>query len=163
MADEPVASEQQPPQQQFLMQRIYIKDVSFESPSTPLLFKKQWQPKISVDLNTKGEAIDDQGNFEVVLTITITAKLEEETAFLIELQQAGIFAILGFEGEQLRRMLATAAPNVLFPYARETIDSICVKGAFPALLLASVSFEARYQPAPQQAQTQADASAEATH
>ena len=89
MADEPVASEQQPPQQQFLMQRIYIKDLSFESPSTPLLFKKQWQPKISVDLNTKGEAIDDQGNFEVVLTITITAKLEEETAFLIELQQDG--------------------------------------------------------------------------
>ena len=163
MADEPVASEQQPPQQQFLMQRIYIKDVSFESPSTPLLFKKQWQPKISVDLNTKGEAIDDQGNFEVVLTITITAKLEEETAFLIELQQAGIFAILGFESEQLRRMLATAAPNVLFPYARETIDSICVKGGFPALMLAPVSFEALYQQALQQAQTQAAAAAEATH
>ena len=163
MADEPVASEQQPPQQQFLMQRIYIKDLSFESPSTPLLFKKQWQPKISVDLNTKGEAIDDQGNFEVVLTITITAKLEEETAFLIELQQAGIFAILGFEGEQLRRMLATAAPNVLFPYARETIDSICVKGGFPALMLAPVSFEALYQQALQQAQTQAAAAVEATH
>ncbi len=163
MADEPVASEQQPHQQQFLMQSIYIKDLSFESTSTPLLFKKQWQPKINVDLNTKGEAIDDQGNFEVVLTITITAKLEEETAFLIELQQAGIFAILGFESEQLRRMLATAAPNVLFPYARETIDSICVKGGFPALMLAPVSFEALYQQALQQAQTQAAAAAEATH
>ncbi len=163
MADEPVASEQQPPQQQFLMQRIYIKDVSFESPETPLLFKKQWQPKISVDLNTKGEAIDEQGNFEVILTITITAKLEEETAFLIELQQAGIFAILGFEGEQLRRMLATAAPNVLFPYARETLDSICVKGGFPALMLAPVSFEALYQQALQQAQAGADAAAAAPH
>lgn len=163
MADEPVASEQQPPQQQFLMQRIYIKDVSFESPATPLLFKKQWQPKISVDLNTKGEAIDEQGNFEVILTITITAKLEEETAFLIELQQAGIFAILGFEGEQLRRMLATAAPNVLFPYARETLDSICVKGGFPALMLAPVSFEALYQQALQQAQAGADAAAAAPH
>ena len=161
MADEPVVSEQQPPQQQFLMQRIYIKDLSFESPATPHLFKKQWQPQISVDLNTKGEAIDEQGNFEVVLTITITAKLEEETAFLIELQQAGIFAIIGFEGEQLRRMLATAAPNVLFPYARETIDSTCVKGGFPALMLAPVSFEALYQQTLQQVQIQADADAAA--
>jgi preprotein translocase subunit SecB len=162
MADEEVANQEQP-QQQFSMQRIYIKDLSFESPSTPQLFKKQWQPQVSVDLNTKSDAIDDQGNFEVVLTLTITAKIEEETAFLIELQQAGIFYIKGFEGEPLRRILATAAPNVLFPYARETIDSVCVKGAFPALMLAPVSFEALYQQAVAQAQAAPNGGAEATH
>ena len=77
MADEQVATTEQPPQQQFLMQRIYIKDLSFESPSTPQLFKKQWQPKITVDLNTKGDAIDDQGNFEDVRTITMISKGED--------------------------------------------------------------------------------------
>ncbi len=156
MAEEQAANQQQP-QQQFAMQRIYNKDLSFESPATPGIFKKQWQPKINVDLNTKSDKIDDQGNFEVVLTITITAKVEEETAFLVEIQQAGIFFITGFEGENLRRILGTAAPNILFPYARETIDSVCVKGGFPPLMLAPVNFDALYQQALAQAQNQATA------
>jgi len=154
-----MADEQAAPQQQFTIQRIYTKDLSFESPSTPAVFKKQWQPKVSVDLNTKSTAIDAEGNFEVVLSVTITAKLEEETAFLIEVQQAGIFFVKGFEGEDLRRILSTVAPTVLFPYARETIDSLCVKGAFPAIVLAPVSFEALYQ----QALAQAGAATAATH
>lgn len=149
--------------QQFTLQRIYIKDMSFEAPSTPAVFRKQWQPKLNVDLNTKSNAIDSEGNFEVVLSITITAKLEEETAFLIEVQQAGIFTARGFEGEDLRRVLGTAAPNVLFPYARENIDSICVKGAFPPILLAPVNFDAVYQQALLQAQAAAQGSAPATH
>ena len=99
MAEEQAAQQQQ----QFTVQRIYTKDLSFESPSTPAVFKKQWQPKVTVELNTKSEAIDAQGNFEVVLSITITAKIEDETAFLIEVQQAGIFYVRGFEGEDLRR------------------------------------------------------------
>jgi preprotein translocase subunit SecB len=136
------------------MQRIYIKDMSFESPSTPGVFKKQWQPQVSVDLNTKSTKLDEEGNFEVVLSITITAKIEEETAFLIEVQQAGIFLVKGFEGEDLRRILATAAPNILFPYARESIDTACVKGAFPALMLAPVNFEALYQQAVAQSQAE---------
>ena len=131
MADEQV-------QQQFAMQRIYTKDISFESPATPGVFKKQWQPAVNVDLNTKSEKIDDSGNYEVVLSITITAKVDEETAFLVEVQQAGIFLIAGIEGEDLRRVLGTAAPNILFPYARESIDSLCVKGGFPAVMLAPV-------------------------
>ena len=134
------------------MQRIYTKDLSFESPATPAVFRKQWQPKVSVDLNTKNTSIDTEGNFEVVLSITITAKIDDDTAFLIEVQQAGIFFIKGFEGEELRRILATAAPNVLFPYARETIDGLCVKGAFPAIMLAPVNFEAVYHQAMAQAQ-----------
>jgi preprotein translocase subunit SecB len=153
MAEEQAANQQQP-QQQFAMQRIYNKDLSFESPATPGIFKKQWQPKVNVDLNTKSDKIDDQGNFEVVLTITITAKVEEETAFLVEIQQAGIFFINGFEGENLRRILGTAAPNILFPYARETIDSVCVKGGFPPVMLAPVNFDALYQQALAQAQNQ---------
>jgi preprotein translocase subunit SecB len=137
------------------MQRIYNKDISFESPSTPAIFKKQWQPQVSVDLNTKSDKVDEQGNFEVVLTITITAKIEEETAFLVEVQQAGIFMIAGFEGEDLRRILGTAAPNILFPYARENIDSLCVKGGFPPVMLAPVNFDALYQQALAQAQAKA--------
>ena len=159
MADEQAAVNQQ----QFSVQRIYTKDLSFESPSTPGVFKKQWQPKVNVDLNTKSSAIDEEGNFEVVLAITITAKIEEETAFLIEVHQAGIFFIKGFEGEDLRRILGTAAPNVLFPYARETIDSLCVKGAFPAVMLAPVNFEAVYQQALAQAQNAESGGSEATH
>ncbi len=102
MADEQAVKPEEQ-QQQFAMQRIYTKDLSFESPSTPEIFKKQWQPQVNVDLNTKSDKIDEEGNFEVVLTVTITAKVEDHTAFLIEVQQAGIFFIKGFEGENLRR------------------------------------------------------------
>ena len=155
MAEEQAAGTQEAPQQQFAMQRIYSKDLSFESPATPDVFKKQWQPKVNVDLNTKSDKIDEEGNFEVVLTITITAKIEEETAFLVEVQQAGIFFITGFEGEDLRRILGTAAPNILFPYAREAIDSVCVKGGFPPVMLAPVNFDALYQQALAQSQAEA--------
>ena len=153
MAEEQAANQQQQVEQQFAVQRIYTKDLSFESPATPEVFKKQWQPQVSVDLNTKSSAIDSEGNYEVVLSLTITAKVEEETAFLIEVQQAGIFFVSGIEGDDLRRILATAAPNILFPYARETIDSACVKGAFPALMIAPVNFDAIYQQAQVQAQS----------
>ncbi len=161
MADEQAAAAQEnPQQQQFAMQRIYNKDVSFESPATPDVFRKQWQPKINVDLNTKSNAIDEEGNYEVVLTITLTAKIDEETAFLVEVQQAGIFYITGFEGENLRRLLGTAAPNVLFPYARENIDSLVVKGGFPAIMLSPVNFDALYQQAVAQAESRAQQPAE---
>lgn len=164
MADEEAqaaGSAQEQPQQQFAMQRIYTKDVSFESPGTPGVFRKQWQPQVNVDLNTKSEKIDDLGNYEAVLTITLTAKIEEETAFLVEVQQAGIFMITGIEGENLRRVLATAAPTILFPYARENIDSLCVKGGFPAVMLAPVNFEGLYQQAVAKSQEEAAAAAAA--
>jgi preprotein translocase subunit SecB len=165
MAEEQAANQQQQVEQQFAVQRIYTKDLSFESPATPEVFKKQWQPQVSVDLNTKNSAIDTEGNYEVVLSLTITAKVEEETAFLIEVQQAGIFFVSGIEGDDLRRILATAAPNILFPYARETIDSVCVKGAFPALMIAPVNFDAVYERALTQAQAQdsPEGGAAATH
>jgi preprotein translocase subunit SecB len=167
MAEEDaVATQEEQPQQQFVMQRIYAKDLSFESPSSPDIFKKQWQPKVNVELNTKSDKVDDQGNFEVVLTVTITSKVEEETAFLVEVQQAGIFFVSGIEGDDLRRLLGTGAPNILFPYARENIDSLCVKGGFPPVMLAPVNFDALFQQAlAQQSQNEAAGGGEevATH
>ncbi len=159
MADEDIgAAAAQPPEQQFAMQRIYTKDLSFESPTTPDVFKKPYQPKVNVDLNTRSNAVDEEGNFEVVLTITATAKIDDDTAFLVEVQQAGIFFIAGFDAEQLRRILGTAAPNILFPYARETIDSLVVKGGFPPIMLAPVNFDALFEQAmAQAAQQQAEA------
>lgn len=152
MADEQAANAQQAGQQ-FAIQKIYTKDLSFEAPGTPAIFRKQWQPQVSIDVNTRSSAVDDEGNFEVVLTLTVTAKMEDETAFLIEVQQAGIFLVKGLEGEDIRRLLGTAAPTMLFPYARETIDNTCVRGSFPPLTLAPINFEAVYQ----RAQTQAEA------
>jgi preprotein translocase subunit SecB len=166
MADEQQAASQEQPQQQFVMQRIYNKDISFESPATPAIFRKQWQPKVNVDLNTRSNPIDEQGNFEVVLSITLTAKVDEETAFLVEVQQAGIFLITGFNQDETRQILGTAAPNVLFPYARENIDSLVVKGGFPPVMLAPVNFEALYQQAMARAaeeSQQAAAEQPATH
>ena len=162
MADEQAAAQEQAPQQQFTLQRIYTKDVSFESPSTPKIFRQNWQPNVNVDLNTKSSRIDEEGNFEVVLTLTVTAKVEEDTAFLVEVQQAGIFYVVGIEGEPLRQVLATVGPNILFPYARENIDSLVVKGGFPALMLAPVNFDALYRQAlAQQAAQEGGAAVEA--
>lgn len=143
-------------QQQFVLQRVFLKDLSFESPGGPNIFRKEYKPQVNVDLRTTSNNIEGD-NFEVVLTITITAKLEEETAFLCEVQQAGIFFVSGLQGEEMRRILAIYCPNVLFPYARETIDNVVTKGTFPALMLAQINFEALYVQALQQAQQQAAA------
>ena len=150
------AQEGQGAQQQFLTQRLYIKDVSFESPASPQVFQKNWKPQVNVDLNTKTERIDDN-NVEVVLSITITATQDDETAFLVEVHQAGVFLITGVEGENLRRVLSTVCPNILFPYARETIDSLVVKGSFPALMMAPVNFDILYAEALRQAQESGEA------
>ncbi len=140
-------------EQQFVLQRVYLKDLSFESPGAPDIFRKEYKPQVNVDLRTKSNTIEGD-NYEVVLTITITAKLGEETAFLAEVQQAGIFFVRGIEGEELRRILAIFCPNTLFPYARETIDTIVTKGTFPALMMAQINFEALYVQALQQAAQQ---------
>jgi preprotein translocase subunit SecB len=157
--EETEAAAQAPEGPQFMMQRVFLKDLSFESPAAPDVFKKEWKPQMGVDLRTKSGALDDS-NYEVVLTVTVTAKLDDETAFLAEVQQAGIFFISGIEGEELRRILAVICPNMLFPYARETLDSIVTKGTFPALMLAQMNFEALYQQAVQQSQERAESETE---
>lgn len=140
-------------QQQFALQRIYIKDVSFETPQGHEVFRQQWKPRVNLELNTKQTRIDDN-NFEVVLTLSVTATLEEKTAFLVEVQQAGIFFVSGIPDQQLRQVLATVCPNILFPYAREAIDNLVTRGSFPPLMLAPVNFDALYQQALKQAQEQ---------
>ena len=148
MAEEDTAAAQEAAaQQQFVTPRIYTKDVSFESPVTPNVFRQEWKPAVNVDLNTKSSRVDEEGNHEVVLTLTITAKLEDQTAFLVEVQQAGIFFVAGIEGDALRQLLSTVAPTILFPYAREVIDSLVVKGGFPALMIAPVNFDALFRQA----------------
>ncbi|AKH68518.1 protein translocase subunit secB [Spongiibacter sp. IMCC21906] len=149
-------ADQDPAQAKFALKRIYIKDLSFESPAAPLVFTKPWQPKMHVDLNTRSEKIGDS-DYEVVLSVTVTAKLEEETAFLIEVHQGGLFLAEGVEGEQLRQILGIACPNMLFPYVREAVDSAVVKGGFPALALQPVNFEALYRQAQQDAAKQQSA------
>ncbi|MFT4675548.1 MAG: preprotein translocase subunit SecB, partial [Reinekea sp.] len=135
-------TEQQQPQ--FGVQRLYLKDVSFESPNAPGIFRKEWKPQIKLDLNTQTRQLDTDA-YEVVLTLTVSAKIEEETAFLCEVQQAGIFSIGGFPDETRDQMLGAYCPNILFPYAREAVDAAVVKGSFPALMLAPVNFDALYQ------------------
>ncbi|MFT5210749.1 MAG: preprotein translocase subunit SecB [Flavobacterium sp.] len=126
----------------FALQRIYIKDSSFESPKSPDCFRGQWQPKVNMELNSTSKLIDD-GLYEVVLQLTITAKGEdEEVVYLTEVQQGGIFHIQGLSEEALAQTLGAFCPSVLFPYARETVDSLVVKGSFPALMLAPVNFDA---------------------
>ncbi len=157
MADENQEQNQEQPQQQFALQRIYVKDLSFEAPLGAEAFKQQWRPKINLDLNTRHKKLADN-NFEVVLTMTVTAKQEEEAAFLIEIQQAGVFFCKGLEDAALHQVLGSVCPNILFPYARETIDNVVVKGSFPALMLAPVNFDALYQQALAQQQQKKESS-----
>lgn len=140
---------------QFALQRVYIKDLSFESPGAPGVFASEWKPAMNIDLNTRSSRIRDD-DYEVVLTLTVTARHEEETVYLVEVQQAGIFRIKGIEDEDLRRVMATACPNMLFPYAREAIDSTLGRGTFPALMLAPVNFDALFQQALKQAREQGE-------
>ena len=128
---------------QFSLQRIYVRDLSFEAPKSPEIFRQEWTPSVSMDLNTRQKALE--GDFhEVVLTLSVTVKNGEETAFIAEVQQAGIFLIKGLDAESMSHTLGAFCPNILFPYARETLDSLVVRGSFPALMLAPVNFDALY-------------------
>ncbi|RDV26679.1 protein-export chaperone SecB [Alteromonas aestuariivivens] len=126
---------------QFNIQRIYTKDISFESPNAPAIFTKEWKPDVKLDLDTSTHRIDEH-TFEVVLSVTVTASIGEETAFLCEVQQAGIFQIGEMPEPNKAHMLGSFCPNVLFPYAREAISNLVNRGTFPPLNLAPVNFDA---------------------
>ncbi|MBD3639854.1 MAG: protein-export chaperone SecB [Marinobacter sp.] len=130
-------------QPQFALQRIYVKDLSFESPNAPLVFQEQWKPQVNLDLNTSHSKVSDN-QYEVVLSLTVTTKIGEKVAYIVEIQQAGVFLVQGIEGAQLGQMLGAYCPTILFPYARESIDNVVAKGSFPALMLAPVNFDAIY-------------------
>jgi preprotein translocase subunit SecB len=130
---------------QFTIQKLYLKDSSFESPNTPHSFKfTKWEPKI--DLNLTNTQVHIEGDiFEAVLCVTATIKLEEKIAFLIEVHFAGLFSISGFDEAELKYLLGSQAMNALFPYAREVVSDMTVRGGFPPLILSPVNFDALYQ------------------
>jgi preprotein translocase subunit SecB len=130
-------------QGQFGIQKIYLKDLSFETPRSPQIFQEQWSPSVNMDVSNSATALSEK-MFEVVLSVTITVKSAEQNVYLTEVQQAGIFHIEGFPREAVNRILATLCPNILFPFAREVVADLAMRGGFPQLLLAPMNFEALY-------------------
>ena len=128
---------------QFAIQKIYVKDISFETPNSPAVFTEEWKPEINLNLNSESRAIADNV-YEVVLKLTVTATHGDKTAFLVEAQQAGIFTIAGYAEDELKAMLGAFCPGTLYPFARETVADLVQRGGFPPLLLAPINFDALY-------------------
>lgn len=144
----------------FNIQRVYVKDISFECPNSPVIFKQEWAPEVSMDIDTKSTKLEDNV-FEVVLILTTTAKVGEDVAFLCEVQQAGIFSVGQLEDMQMAHCLNAFCPNILFPYAREAVANLVSRGTFPQLNLAPVNFDALFQQAIATKQAEANNQAEA--
>ena len=142
MTDSSAATDQAS-QAQFTVQKIYVKDVSFEAPNTPAIFNEAGQPALNMNLNQKVARLEDDV-FEVVLGITLTCTIEEKNVYLAEIEQAGVFGLAGFDERNLDMMLGTYCPNVLFPYARQAISDLITAGGFPPFYLQPINFEALY-------------------
>ncbi len=151
-------SEQTPQQPRFEIQKIYLKDVSLETPNSPMIFTEQWNGETNLQLNNTSTQLAED-IYEVALTLTVTTKLGDKTAYLVEVKQAGIFTAAGFDADQLGAMLGAYCPNVLFPYAREAISTLAQKGGFPPLWLAPINFDALYLQQLQNQQAQAEQAA----
>jgi preprotein translocase subunit SecB len=128
---------------QLSLQKVYIKDVSFEVPGAPQIFQEQGQPQIQLNLSQQIGALTENV-YEVVLTVTVTCKLAEKTAYLAEVQQAGVFGMSGFDNQNRDAVLATYCPNVLFPYARQIVSDLIQNGGFPPFLMQPINFEALF-------------------
>lgn len=135
------AAAEQAKEQQFGLQKVYLKDTSFETPNSPEIFTEEWKPDVNVELQTGGKLLGENVH-EIVLTVTVTAKLGDKTAYLAEVHQAGVFTMAGFNDDERAHMQGSYCPNILFPYAREALSDIIGKGGFPQLLLAPVNFDA---------------------
>ncbi len=141
---------------QLRLERIYLKDASFESPRSPAVFGEPWKPEFSLDVNTRTARLGEE-RFEVVLAATLKATGDENrTTYIAEIQQAGVFLVTGLTDERLQQVLATVCPATLFPYVRETVDNLVVKGGFPAVHLAPVNFDALFAEAVRRRQAEAD-------
>lgn len=146
----------------FDFQRIYTKDISFETPNSPEVFTLDWKPESSLALNSEVNNLSGD-TFEVTLSVTVTTKLEDKVAYLVEVKQAGIFTLKGFPTEEMGHMLGAYCPNILFPYAREVVSDLVNKGGFPQLLLTPVNFDHLFAQHMQQRQANSEAPSEATH
>ncbi len=139
-------TDQQPQQQAqplFNIEKIYVKDLSVEVPNAPQIFLEREQPQIEMQINTHSGPVE-QDIYQTELTITITAKIKDKSAFLVEVHQAGIFRIQNLPKEALEAALAIGCPNILFPYAREAVSSAVLSAGFPPLMLQPVNFELIY-------------------
>ena len=139
----------------FGIEKIYVKDLSVEVPHAPEIFLEREAPQVEIQLNTSGQGLG--GVYEVVLTVTVTAKAAEKTVFLVEVGQGGIFRLMNVPNEQIEPLLAVACPNILFPYARETVSDAITRAGFAPIVLQPVNFEAMYM---QRLQEQASAPTE---
>lgn len=137
------ATEQAPQAASFSVEKIYTRDVSFESPNAPMVFNEQGQPELSMNLNQRVTQLNETA-FEVILGVTLTCKLGEKTAYLAEVQQAGVFGLAGFEPAALDAMLGAHCPGILYPYARAAISELIGNGGFPPFQLQPINFEALY-------------------
>ena len=143
-------------QPSFGIEKLYLKDLSVEVPNAPQIYLEREAPQVEIQLNTQGQFLGE-GVYEVVLTVTVTAKLPEKTVFLVEAGQAGIFRIVNVPEEQIEPLLAVACPNILFPYARETVSDAVSRAGFAPVILQPVNFEAMYMARLQEEQAAADA------
>lgn len=160
MADQENAAPQDT--REFGIQRIYTKDVSFEAPATPQIFQEEYKPDTNLNLNTQVEKLGEDV-YEVILTVTVTTKIGEKTAYLAEVKQAGIFAVRGFSDQEMGPMMGAYCPNILFPYVREVISDLVTKGSFPQMVLQPVNFDALYGQHQQELAKRAAESSESTH
>jgi preprotein translocase subunit SecB len=134
----------EPNARQFAIKKIYTKDISFESPNSPQIFQEdKWAPEVDVNLSSRSGVIGSDV-YETILSITVTAKVDNKVAYLVEVHQAGQFFIKGLSEEELRELLGSYCPTLLFPFVREVVAGLVVKGGFPQLLLAPVNFEMLY-------------------
>lgn len=142
-------------QPSFGIEKLYVKDLSVEVPNAPHIYLEREAPQVEIQLNTQGQMLGE-GAYEVVLTVTVTAKLEDKTVFLVEVGQGGIFRINNVPEEQIEPLLAVACPNILFPYARETVSDAVTRAGFAPVVLQPVNFEAMYMARLQEQQAPAD-------
>lgn len=127
----------------FQIQKIHVKDVSFETPNSPEVFTLEWKPTVELGLGTQTAQIQEN-TYEVTLRVTVTVKIGEKTAYLAEVAQAGIFSAAGFGDDEMGHLLGSYCPNILFPYAREAVSDLVIKGGFPPMLLNPVNFDTLY-------------------
>ncbi len=138
-----MAEENQNTEKQFSIQKIYTKDISFETPNSPKIFIETWQPHVDFNLTTNMQSLDED-LYEVTLTVTVTVKCGEKVAYLVEVCQAGVFVLANFTEEEMGPLAGSFCPNILFPYAREAVSDLATRGGFPQLLLAPINFDALY-------------------
>ena len=146
---------QTPPQPVFNIEKLYVKDMSLEVPNAPAIFLERENPQIDLQLNTQAAPLED-GVFDVTVTVTVTAKLQEKdkVLFLIEAKQAGVFQIRNLPAEEMETVLAVVCPNILYPYLREVVSDMAIRAGFAPVLLNPINFEAIYLQQKQQSQAQ---------